>query len=162
MIEKIKTMTEEQFDKFKTSDFFFKIIQIPSKWTIQDLNNHFVALYKINYAPDDEDRQLNLWRLNNFADLDDFKSVTHNFSITSDVHNIFSFPGKILSPESLGKKTIEEFLKPSYYLIVEVKTEKFIFEEKVMSDEEKKDLVGYCETCNKNRKLPLTCICKEV
>lgn len=154
-------MTEVQFDQFKTTDFFFKNIQIPTKWTLQDLINHFGDLYKINYAPND-DRQINLWRLNNFADLDDFKSVTHNFSISSDVHNIFSFPGKILTPENFGKRTIGDILKHSYYLIVEVRNEKFIFEEKTMTEVEKRELVGYCETCNKNKQLPLTCICKEV
>ena len=115
-------MTEGQFEKFKTSDFFFKSIQIPAKWTIQNLIDHFVNLYKINYAPN-EDRQINLWRLNNFADLDEFKSVTHNFSITSDTHNIFSFPGKMLAPANFGKRMIGDILKQSYYLIVEVKTD---------------------------------------
>lgn len=170
---KMQFQTEKDFGKFSGELFYFRNIQVPSKWKPEELKFHLENVFRLNFPEESgfekenipankNEIEINLWKLNNYIYLDNFKTSLHSFSISLEENKTYQIEAKLLNTEFLNSFALDEILKNSYYLVAEVRHPAFELVEKELSKEEKREITGYCESCNKEALLSFTCLCDEV
>ena len=123
-------------------------LQFPTIWNFDDLYTYLSKFAEAQY----NNKNIRVWKGHSY--------IATNPLVVGLVESIkaktFLMQGRELTAKKYGDKDIDDYLKSTHTLIVEV-GESFVAEE-----EKEEDVFGYCEECVEKKKLPVGCVCGEM